>query len=68
MTAYRITAQYPELISARIHDCSEVAVSVSSVWTQKVLERQSKTIFRQTVFSDYNTYSLTSPPTDITNE
>jgi len=68
VAAYRITAQYPELISARIHDCSKAAVSVSSVWTQKVLERQSKIIFRQTVFSDYKTYSLTSPPTDITNE
>eukprot|EP00102_Acyrthosiphon_pisum_P011826 XP_008180714.1 PREDICTED: acylamino-acid-releasing enzyme-like [Acyrthosiphon pisum] len=68
VAAYRIATQYPELISARIHDCSKAHVSVHSVWVQRVLERQAKTRFRQTVFSDYKTYTLTSPPTDITDE
>jgi len=68
VAAYRVTAQYPELISARILNCSKASVNVHSVWIQKVLERQSVTKFRQTVFSDYKSYTLTSPPTDITNE
>ncbi|XP_060834032.1 acylamino-acid-releasing enzyme-like isoform X2 [Rhopalosiphum padi] len=68
VAAYCVTAQYPELISARIFDCSKASVSVHSIWVQKVLERQTTTRFRQTVFSDYKTYTLTSPPTDITNE
>jgi len=66
--AYRVTAQYPEVISAEILNCSKDSVTVHSVWIQKVLERQANTRFRQTVFSDYKTYTLTSPPTDITNE
>jgi len=68
VAAYRVTAQYPELISAKILNCSKDSVSVQSVWIQKVLERQAAIRFRQTVFSDYKTYTLTSPPTDITNE
>jgi len=68
VAAYCVTAQYPELISARIFDCSKASVSVHSIWVQKVLERQTTARFRQTVFSDYKTYTLTSPPTDITNE
>ncbi|XP_022176208.1 acylamino-acid-releasing enzyme-like isoform X1 [Myzus persicae] len=68
VAAYRVTAQYPELISARILNCSQASVSVHSVWIQKVLERQAVIRFRQTVFSDYKTYTSTSPPTDITNE
>ncbi|KAL4112560.1 hypothetical protein QTP88_016318 [Uroleucon formosanum] len=68
LAAYRSATQYPALISARILDCSKASVNVHSVWVQRVLERQAKTRFRQTVFSDYKTYTLTSPPTDITNE
>jgi len=68
VAAYRVATQYPALISARILDCSKASVNVHSVWVQRVLERQAKTRFRQTVFSDYKTYNLTSPPTDITNE
>ncbi|CAH1722220.1 unnamed protein product [Aphis gossypii] len=68
VAAYRVATQYPALSSARIFDGSKSSVSVHSVWVQRVLERQAKTRFRQTVFSDYKTYSLTSPPTDITNE
>ncbi|XP_003247213.1 acylamino-acid-releasing enzyme isoform X2 [Acyrthosiphon pisum] len=68
VAAYRIATQYPAIISARILDCSKTSVNVHSVWVQRVLERQAKTRFRQTVFSDYKTYTLTSPPTDITNE
>jgi len=69
VAAYRVTAQYPEIISARIlHNCSKTNVSVHSVWKQKVLERQTVIRFRQTAFSDYKSYTLTSPPTDITNE
>jgi acylaminoacyl-peptidase len=68
VAAYRIATQYPALISARILDCSKASLNVHSVWVQRVLERQAKTTFRQTVFSDYKTYTLTSPPTDITNE
>lgn len=67
--AYRLATQYPALISARILDCTKTSsVSVQSVWTQRVLERQTTTRFRQTVVSDYNTYTVTSPPTDIANE
>jgi len=68
VAAYRATAQYPEVISAKIINCSKDSVSVHTVWMQKVLERQTVIRFRQTVFSDYKTYTLTSPPTDITNE
>jgi len=68
VAAYRIATQYPSLISATIINCSKASVSVHSIWVQRVLERQAKTRFRQTVFSDYKTYNLTSPPTDITNE
>ncbi|CAI6373921.1 unnamed protein product [Macrosiphum euphorbiae] len=68
VAAYRVTSQYPVLLSARIINSSKASVSVQSVWIQKVLERQSVIRFRQTVFSDYKTYTLTSPPTDITNE
>jgi len=67
VAAYRVATQHPALISARIFNGSK-SVSVHSVWVQRVLERQAKTRFRQTVFSDYKTYSSTSPPTDITNE
>jgi len=68
VAAYRVTAQYPEVISATIINCSKDSVSVHSVWMQKVLERQAVIKLRQTVFSDYKTYTLTSPPTDIINE
>ncbi|XP_025201669.1 acylamino-acid-releasing enzyme-like [Melanaphis sacchari] len=68
VASYCVTAQYPELLSSRILDSSKTSVSVQSVWTQKVLERQAEIRFRQTVFSDYKTYTSTSPPTDITNE
>ncbi|XP_060833609.1 acylamino-acid-releasing enzyme-like isoform X2 [Rhopalosiphum padi] len=68
VAAYRIATQYPALISARILDCSKTSVNVQSVWIQRVLERQAKTRFRQTVFSNYKTYTSVSPPTDITNE
>lgn len=69
VAAYRLATQYPSLISARILDCSKSSsVSVQSVWTQRVLERQTTTRFRQTALSDYKTYTVTSPPTDITNE
>lgn len=69
MTAYRQATQYPALISAKILDSSKASsVSVQSVWSQRVLERQTTTRFRQTAVSDFKTYTITSPPTDITNE
>lgn len=69
MTAYRLATQYPALISARILDSPKTSsVMVQSVWTQRVLERQTTTKYRQTVVSDYTKYTVTSPPTDISNE
>lgn len=69
MAAYRLTTQYPTLISARILDRPKVSsVMVQSVWTQRVLERLTTTKFRQTAVSDYQSYTVTSPPTDINNE
>lgn len=69
VASYRVATQYPTLQSARILDYPKDSfVSVQSVWVQKNLERQTTIRFRQVVVSDYNTYSVTSPPTDITNE
>ncbi|XP_050434308.1 acylamino-acid-releasing enzyme-like isoform X1 [Adelges cooleyi] len=69
VSAYRIATQYPALISARILDRPTTSsVSVQSVWTQQVLERLTTTKYRQTVISDYKTFTPTSPPSDITNE
>ncbi|VVC32928.1 Peptidase S9, prolyl oligopeptidase, catalytic domain,Alpha/Beta hydrolase fold [Cinara cedri] len=68
LAAFRVSTQYPALISARILDCSTTSLSVQSVWVQRILERQSTTRYRQTAVSDYKTYTITSPPTDISNE
>lgn len=68
VAAYRLATQFPALISARILSCSNNNVSVQSVWSQKVLERQTITTFRQTTVSDYKTFTMVSPPSDITNE
>jgi len=39
VAAYRVTAQYPEIISTKILNSSKDSVSVNCVWIQKVLER-----------------------------
>lgn len=68
VAAYRLATQYPAIMSARIDNCSKDSISIHSVWIQRVLERQTTTRFRQTAFSDFKTYTITSPPTEISNE
>lgn len=69
VAAYRVANQYPTIVSAQIFNCSTASsVSIQSVWVQQILERQTKTKYRQTAVSDYKTYTTTSPPTDISNE
>uniref|UniRef100_A0A2S2QBH8 Acylamino-acid-releasing enzyme n=1 Tax=Sipha flava TaxID=143950 RepID=A0A2S2QBH8_9HEMI len=68
VTAFRLTTQFPALISARILSCSSNNISIQSVWSQRVLERLTSTKFRQTTVSDYKTFTIVSPPSDITNE